>query len=110
MPTWYALLCLTDQFNPDGTLDYPAGAVKSYGTVLSGTPAELAAKGIEAVDIGNYGDAGPDFNVERFDISKRQMVAYTPPKDEADLLLDKATWSPADTERALRIILKRQKG
>ena len=107
---WYALICLTDQFTPDGRLDYRAGDVKSYGTVLSGNQKELAAKGIEAVAIGEYGEAGPNFNLERFDVAKKLMVPYTPPKDEMDQLMDKAIWSSVDIEQALRILLSRTKG
>jgi hypothetical protein len=106
---WYALLCVTDQFDKDGKLEYPAGAIKSYGTVLPGTPAELAAKGLEAIPIGDYGEAGPDFNKERFDTVRKRMVPYTPPKDEADALLDKSTWGSGDTEKALRLLLSRLK-
>lgn len=111
MPQWYAVICLTDQFTPDGKLDYPAGAVKSFGTVLSGTDTELAAKGVEAVPIGIYADGtGPDFRTERFDVVQKKMVPYTPPKDEVDLLLDKPSWTPTDSEAAMRAILKGMKG
>lgn len=106
MALWYALVCLTDKFTPDGKLDYRAGDVKSYGTVLSGNDAELLAKGIKAVPIGDFGESGPDFNTQRFDVIQEIMVPYTPAKDEADLLLDKATWDAKDTEDALRIILR----
>ena len=109
MPMWYALLCVTDQFAPDGKLDYRAGDVKSFGTVLSGTPAELVVKGIEAIPIGEYGEAGPDFNAERFDAARKQMVPYTPPKDAVDLLLEKPNWSQSDIEAALRAVLRRLK-
>lgn len=110
MAQWYALICLTDQFTPDGKLDYPAGVVKSYGTVLSGNDTELAAKGIEAVPIGEYPDHGPDFNKERFDTTTKKMVSYTPPVDEMDALLDKPIWNSKDTEDALRALLKAQRG
>lgn len=106
MALWYALVCLTDQFMPNGKLDYRAGDVKSYGTVLSGDDAELLAKGVKAVPIGDFGESGPDFNVERFDPIQEILVPYSPAKDEADLLLDKPSWDTADTEQALRIILR----
>lgn len=109
MAQWYALVCLTDQFTPDGKLDYKAGDVKSYGTVLSGNDAQLLAKGIKAVPIGDYGESGPDFNTKRFDVIQEIMVSYSAPKDEADLLLDKASWSAKDSEDALRAILSRGK-
>lgn len=109
MPQWYALFCLRDQFDEQGKLDYRAGEVKSFGTVIS-PKADRDAKGIEAIPIGDYGEAGPDFNRERFDTVLKRMVPYTPPKDEADALLDKPTWSSGDTEQALRAILKRLKG
>lgn len=106
MALWYALLCLRDQFDADGKLDYRAGDVKSYGTVIS-PAADRDAKGVEAVAIGEYPDQGPDFAVERFDVVQKRMVPYVPPKDEADALLDKANWTSADTEKALRVLLKR---
>jgi len=105
MAQWYALVCLTDQF-VNGKLDYRAGDVKSYGTVLSGNDAELLAKGIKAVPIGDFGESGPDFNVQRFDPIQEIMVPYSKPKDEADLLLEKASWSAQDTENAMRILLR----
>jgi hypothetical protein len=109
MATWYALVCLTDQFTPTGKLDYKAGDVKSYGTVLSGNDAQLLVKGIKAVSIGEFGESGPDFNVQRFDVIQEKLVAYSAPKDEADLLLDKANWTSADSEKALRLILSQGK-
>lgn len=106
MALWYALICLTDQFTPTGKLDYRAGDVKSYGTVLSGDDEALAKKGIKAVPIGEFGDSGPDFNLQRFDVIQEILVPYSPPKDEADLLLDKPAWDTKDTEEAMRIILR----
>lgn len=106
MALWYALICVTDQFMPNGKLDYPAGAVKSFGTVLSGDDEQLAAKGIRAVALGEYPDSGPDFHIERFDLIQERMVPYSVPKDAADILLDKPTWLAADIEAALRIILR----
>jgi hypothetical protein len=110
MAIWYALICLTDIFDANGKLDYPAGAVKSFGTVLSGDTAQLLAKGIEAVDIGEYPDQGPDFRTERFDVGLKMMVPFTPPQDTADQLLAKSSWDSADTEEALRTILKGMTG
>jgi hypothetical protein len=112
MAKWYALICLKDQYMPNGKLDYRTGDVKSFGTVLSegGDKDKLAAKGIEAVEIGEYGESGPDFNVERFDVEKKKMVPYTPPKDEVDSLLDKASWNTKDQEDAMRMLLKQLKG
>jgi len=110
MPIWFALLCVTDQFTSDGKLDYPAGSVKSFGTVISGTPAELLTKGIEAIPIGNYGASGPDFNKERFDVALKMMVPFTPPKGEAEILLEKPTWTPAELEKAIRLLLQRGLG
>lgn len=48
MPEWFAIVCLTDQFDQTGKLDYRAGEVKSFGSVVTpGTDAEYAV----AVDI-----------------------------------------------------------
>lgn len=109
MALWYAIKCLRDQFDARGKLDYPMGEVCSYGTSLP--PAEvLASKGLKAIPIGDYGEAGPDFSRERFDLTQELMVPYTPPRDAADALLDKPAWTPTDTEAALRIILRNLKG
>jgi hypothetical protein len=107
MAKWYALICLTDQLTPEGKLDYPAGAVKSFGTVLSGNTAELAAKGIEAVDIGEQPDIGPDFSAVRFNPVTKQLEALAPVVDPARVVMGKQNWTPDDRDTALREILKR---
>lgn len=107
MATWYALICLKDQFDSNGKLDYPAGAVKSFGTVLSGDTDELAAKGIEAVALGDFGESGPDFSENRYNSVSKALEPFTPPLTAEQTLLDKPSWDAKDTEDALRLLLSR---
>ncbi len=103
---WYALKCLTDQFDAKGKLDYKAGDVKSFGTILSGTDAELLAKGIKAIDIGDFPETGPDFSLVRFNPVTELMEPVPPdPPNAARVLLNKASWSSNDQEDALRLLL-----
>src|SRR3990170_715250 len=72
MAKWFAVICLKDQLNADGSIGYAAGVVCSYGTDVA-SAAILASKGLKAVEIGDYGAPGPNFSQERFNPLTEKM-------------------------------------
>lgn len=101
MAKWYAILCEKEH---DG---YKPGEVCSYGTVIAG-PNELKAKGLRAIDLGEQGERGPDFSKKRFDTVSLSLVDREPePAPPAQDLLSKKTWTSADQEAAIRLLLER---
>lgn len=99
---WFAVVCSKKPY--DGI---PLGDVYSYGTSVPDA-ATLAAKGLEAIDIGDHPATGPDFRKVGWDKATRKLAPLPPPPaDPAADLLNRETWTEAERDAAMRLILQR---
>lgn len=105
---WYAIKCLTDQLDAKGGVEYPAGSVKSFGSVVTpGTDADYLLRGLKKILLGSFPEeTGPDFRALQFNPVTGVLEPRPPdPPNTARALLNKANWTTKDQEEALRALL-----
>lgn len=103
--TVYAIVANSDEFDANGNLNYPAGAVVSYTTILP-PQVQLDANNQKAVDLGKWPNGRIDFTHFIWSVQNQALLPITPPVDAATALLAKPAWNATtDQEAALRLIL-----
>lgn len=106
MTEWFAFVCTVERME-NGAVAYPVGSVYSY-SAQTVPPERLRAAGLKAVSIGQYGSEGPPLGAKVWDSATETLVDRPAPgPSEEQTLLEKGTWSEADKEAALRVLLRR---
>ncbi len=80
METWYAIVADVN-ITKDNKREYDKGEVVSYGSVIPSAE-ELAANGLRAIPIGDFGPSGPNFRSLEWDPRQERLKVRLVPDQE----------------------------